>query len=228
MVMKYYIFLLALVLLYKISFSQERKIVTHNLAGNDRMEIYKDPERTVTVLVKGNIETIKKITAANGGAFRFSQGNIASIKIKLKFVSQFLKNPAINQIEIANSHYQPLNDKMILANRTNVISLEDNSCLGYNLFGTGVVVGMIDDGIDYHVRDFQNADSTTRIKYLWDQVFRDSVPHPYGFNYGRQWRASDINAAIFHTGICYSFEDANSHGTIDAGIAAGDGRSEEH
>src|ERR1035441_1947213 len=125
MVMKYYIFLLAFVLLYKMSLSQEKKIVNNNRGSYDRMEIYKDPERTVTVLVKGNIETIKKITAANGGAFRFSQGNIASIKIKLKFVSQFLKNPAINQIEIANSHYQPLNDKMILANRTNVISLEE-------------------------------------------------------------------------------------------------------
>ena len=38
------------------------------------------------------------------------------------------------------------------------------------LYGTGVLVAIIDSGIDYANLDFRNADGTTRIYALWDQT----------------------------------------------------------
>ena len=38
-----------------------------------------------------------------------------------------------------------------------------------NLRGQGVLVAIIDSGIDYANEDFRNEDGTTRIKVLWDQ-----------------------------------------------------------
>lgn len=84
------------------------------------------------------------------------------------------------------------------------------------LTGKGVLVAVIDSGISYYNRDFRNADGTTRIRYLWDQVL------------GREFDAQQINEAL-GTGSRQEAEqlvpsiDTSGHGTAVAGIAAGNG-----
>ena len=41
-----------------------------------------------------------------------------------------------------------------------------------NLRGQGVLVAVIDSGIDFENEDFRNADGTTRIRALWDRSSR--------------------------------------------------------
>ena len=43
---------------------------------------------------------------------------------------------------------------------------------GFNLLGSGVLVGIVDSGIDYSHPDFRNPDGSTRIAY-----FVGSIPH---------------------------------------------------
>ena len=38
------------------------------------------------------------------------------------------------------------------------------------LNGEGVLIAVIDSGIDYQRREFQNADGSTRIRFFWDQT----------------------------------------------------------
>ena len=87
----------------------------------------------------------------------------------------------------------------------------------YNgLTGKGVLVAVIDSGISYWNQDFRNADGTTRILYLLDQVT------------GVEYDKEQINAALA-TGSRLQAEqmipsiDTTGHGTAVAGIAAGNG-----
>ena len=42
----------------------------------------------------------------------------------------------------------------------------------FPLLGKGVLIGIVDSGIDYENPDFRNADGTTRIFALWDQTIQ--------------------------------------------------------
>ncbi|ATY30897.1 S8 family peptidase [Sphingomonas psychrotolerans] len=94
--------------------------------------------------------------------------------------------------------------------------------------GRGIVVAVIDWGIDFAHPDFRNADGSTRLIGLWDQR-ADGVPAPYG--YGRIHRRGEIDRALrsedpFAT-LSYrpSESPQPSHGTHVLGIAAGNGRA---
>ena len=64
----------------------------------------------------------------------------------------------------------------------------------YNLFGKGVLVAIIDSGIDYSHPDFRNEDGTTRIEALWDQSIPGNPPE--GFNIGTLYTREQINEAL--------------------------------
>ncbi len=92
----------------------------------------------------------------------------------------------------------------------------------FNLRGQGVLIGIIDSGIDYLNPIFQNADGTTRIAAIWDQtVFSDNYPE--GIFYGTEYRREQINAALQSEDplALVPTTDEIGHGTMVAGIAAG-------
>lgn len=83
--------------------------------------------------------------------------------------------------------------------------------------GEGVIVGVIDSGLDLDHADFQNEDGTTRVISVWDQTAEGTPPQDY--SYGNECTAAQINA-----GTCPETDD-HGHGTHVAGTAAGNGRS---
>jgi subtilisin family serine protease len=92
----------------------------------------------------------------------------------------------------------------------------------FNLRGQGVLIGILDSGIDYTNPIFQYADGTTRIAALWDQTIVSDVP-PEGMFYGTEYTREQINLALKSenpTEIVPS-KDENGHGTMVAGIAGG-------
>ena len=95
----------------------------------------------------------------------------------------------------------------------------------------GVLVGIVDSGIDYENSDFRNPDGTTRIVALWDQTVQTGTP-PKGFNVGTEFTAEQINAALQVMDRVERYQlvpsrDTSGHGTAVAGIAAGNGRGSE-
>lgn len=95
----------------------------------------------------------------------------------------------------------------------------------YGLTGDGVIVAIIDSGIDYMHQDFRTENGDSRILCLWDQT--GSGPPPEGFDSGTEYSREQINAALQGPNpleIIPSM-DTNGHGTAVAGIAAGNGRA---
>jgi subtilisin family serine protease len=118
--------------------------------------------------------------------------------------------------------------------------------VGSDIDGRGVVVGIVDYGIDWTLPDFCNATGThTRIKALWDQSLTPSGSDksPKEFGYGVEYTEQQINKALelFRHGDETSalsvvrhrpwplrgeeIFDTDGHGTHVTGIACGNGAS---
>lgn len=106
-----------------------------------------------------------------------------------------------------------------------------------NLSGAGVLVAVLDSGIDYKLPEFRKEDGSTRIRYLWDQTL---VPEafsgenngefarhpPAGFQLGVEFDSAQIDRALSAPFSQQQFQqlpsvDTSGHGTAVAGIAAG-------
>lgn len=86
------------------------------------------------------------------------------------------------------------------------------------LLGEGVLVAVIDSGVDYTHPEFLNADGTTRILYYWDQSLPGNPPQ--GFETGTEYNKKQIDAALRLKEPLPS-RDFSGHGTAVMGIAAG-------
>ncbi|MCI9421644.1 MAG: S8 family peptidase [Dorea sp.] len=90
------------------------------------------------------------------------------------------------------------------------------------LQGNGVMVGILDTGIDYRNPLFQNIDGSTRIAGIWDQTIQDG-PFPEGLDYGSEYTEEMINEALRSQNpleVVPSM-DTDGHGTFIASVAAG-------
>ena len=112
--------------------------------------------------------------------------------------------PEVEYIEKPKSlYFERLNGK-----RTScVLSVQDQTT---NLKGKGILVGIIDSGIDFENMEFRNADGTTRLVALWDQSI-DGNP-PGGYLQGSEFTKEDINKYLQNEKIISS---SNPGGIID-------------
>ncbi len=77
------------------------------------------------------------------------------------------------------------------------------------LTGEGVLIAVLDSGIDLRNEEFQKGDGTTRVVYLWDQQA------------GQEYGEEEINALLNAEAPLMPGADVTGHGTAVAGIAAG-------
>ena len=98
----------------------------------------------------------------------------------------------------------------------------------FDLHGRGVLIAILDSGIDYAHPAFLNTDGTSRIVALWDQTIDagKQFSSPDGFFTGSEFTKADIDEALRQSEEADRFRivpsvDVNGHGTAVASIAAG-------
>ena len=109
-----------------------------------------------------------------------------------------------------------------------------NSCLTNiskpvgELSGRGVLLAVIDSGIDYFLPDFQNNEGS-RILFLWDQSLKQEEERgwraPEGFRNGVEFTRAQVNEAVSKQSREEALQivpqqDISGHGTAVAAIAA--------
>ncbi len=152
--------------------------------------------------------------------------SVAVTRINNRYSLVQIPYERINKCEFYDISYSYLPscytlESTFVLTETGVSRVQNNPNLA--LMGTGVLVAIIDSGINYLHPAFLYADNTSRISYIWDQTINNnSVPSPE-FPYGTIYTREDINNALRQP---YPLEivptdDENGHGTAIAGIAAG-------
>ncbi|OGO87999.1 MAG: hypothetical protein A2Y15_03240 [Clostridiales bacterium GWF2_36_10] len=90
-----------------------------------------------------------------------------------------------------------------------------------DLRGSGILVGIVDTGIDYTSNSFRYEDGTTKIQFLFDMTIRTTPPE--GFYIGTEYTKEQIDLAL-QSENPYDIvpsQDTVGHGTFLASIAAG-------
>ena len=116
-------------------------------------------------------------------------------------------------------------DVGLALDRVRVETGVDKVVAALGVSGAGVIVAILDRGIDWESNDFRNDDRTTRIAYIFD-LSDDSGAAAPGNPYGRGtiYTRQQIDQALV-ADTTLATRDAVGHGTTTTGIAAGNGRN---
>ncbi|MBC2902197.1 S8 family serine peptidase [Streptomyces cupreus] len=88
--------------------------------------------------------------------------------------------------------------------------------------GSGVIVGIIDSGVDVTHPSLIGPGGQTRILRLWDQGVSIGQG-PAAYNYGSEWDAAAIGLHFLGSSAALPTVDTTGHGTAVAGIIASNG-----
>ena len=175
------------------------------------------------VLYTGSPQTLQNEFPSS--SFTFLLGNYAIVKISEDDIPSLAAFPQVIYIE----RPRQLFFEIVSARQASCLSaIQENS--SYGLTGKGILISVIDSGIDYAHPDFCNPDKTTRLVALWDQtILADPSAGrfaPAGYSQGTLFSPEQINAALQADTFEQRMElvpstDVTGHGTHLAGIAAG-------
>ncbi|MBA3664423.1 MAG: S8 family peptidase [Bacteroidetes bacterium] len=182
-----------------------------------RLEDRNLPEK-FTILVQGNMIKLQNKASVMSYTVNYFTGNIASVTLDATALGTLLQDKIISYAEFIEPRKRPMNDTMLVRNRIKAVK-QGAAPLSQAYNGSGVLVGIIDTGVDFNHPDLKDASGNTRIKFLWDQVPTSGSTVPMPYNYGIEWTAAQINASVCtHNDLPHY-----GHGTHVTGIAAGNG-----
>ncbi|MFH1017713.1 MAG: S8 family serine peptidase [Pseudomonadota bacterium] len=177
-----------------------------------------DGAEEISFLVRGKVQ--RADLAALGVKVGTQAGPVTTAQAPLSAIPALLNVPGVEAINAANE-LRPLLD--VSASEIGAPAVWGGTQPPYTgLTGNGVVVGIVDTGIDLANPDFRTVDGRTRVKFLWDQSVFGTGPPGLSLCCGKEFTEDQINAGTA-TEI-----DADGHGTHMAGIAAGNGRATGH
>jgi subtilisin family serine protease len=134
-----------------------------------------------------------------------------------KWLDDQVKNKTISDFYFEFAPPSILADSAVVRHKINLV--HQGLDLDTSYTGKGIIVGIVDQGIDFNHPDFKSSNGKTRVLRYWDHTVNAiSPPQPYG--YGTLWDSTAIN-----NGTCTSLETISAHGTSVSGMAVGNARA---
>lgn len=221
-----YFLLVLLWALSTVGFSQQREDFRPSGKGNIALQWHYNQHRhsneKVNLIVHGQKREIARWVIERGGQVKYSFRNTINCWLPVAQVRTFTKLSAVDYIEFSSGQGIILTDQTVINTRSH-LARQGLAPLHKGYTGKGVIVGIIDTGIDFAHPDFQDSLGNTRILAIWDQTLpQDPVLTPQKFGYGQAWDSTAINA-----GNCVHDDPISyfGHGTNVSGVAAGNGLS---
>lgn len=170
---------------------------------------YNPEEQTWELIVKysGSLDAVREL----GALVEEMRNEYAILTVKESLIPAISALPQIEYIEKPKRLFFAINQ----AKAASCVNLLQEA--PPYLSGRGVLIAILDSGIDYFHEAFRREDGTTRILELWDQTKN------------RIYTEEEINRALESGSRAaarqmVSSSDVSGHGTAVAGIAAGDSR----
>ncbi len=213
-----------------------KRFLTHIESNVKKAQLFKRPLTFSKSLMKeflikkiNNDLVVRSLILVNSGLYeaRLSDfgitinskiGNIWTVKIPVRSLSQLGKIKGLDFIEIDT----PVKTRLDSARADTKVDLVHNGTgLSQTYTGEGVIVGVIDTGLDFTHPTLQDQNGNLRLTHVWDQADDSGTP-PDGYSYGSEYNVNTILAAQGDTEA-----DEGSHATHVTGIAAGSGNGSD-
>lgn len=198
-------------------FAQEEKTII-NLQLNEYLKQAAGNE-FMHLLIEANSARFEEDALQLGAKIKVKQEHYYSISIPVKKVRLLAASDYIKRIDFQLDQPHFLGDTMLINN--NVVKIHQGfTPLNQPYNGEGILLGIIDSGIDYNHPDFQDSLGRTKILAIWDQNKGVSTNTPSQYGYGQAWDSAAINAQIAnHDDPANQF----GHGSMVSGAAASSG-----
>ncbi len=183
-----------------------------------RFEDYlKDNPSTLTSFTVPNSISNKQFLEKEKVKIKYETPNWLFIQSRPDWINQQRLNGTIDKFYFEFAPPISLGDSAVFRHKINLI--HQGVSLDTSYTGKGVIVGIVDEGIDFNHPDFKLSNGKTRVLRYWDHTTNNGAI-PEGYGYGIVWDKTQID-----NGQCTSLETGTAHGTTVSGMAVGNGRA---
>lgn len=201
-----------------------------------------EPRARVFVRFRGDPERLRAL----GVNVRSVAGDVLTADVPLSLLYEMDQHPDVVFVELSRPLKRTLEESipLIEANKLHTATcassdptavlcpLTATGDVDCAVRGEGVIVGLVDAGLDFRHPDFyDSAAGSVRVLGIWDQSAASdpAFPPPPSYGYGRLYTRAQLDADLLSGSlgsvVPYRAPEA-AHGTHVAGIAAGNGTQE--
>jgi subtilisin family serine protease len=162
------------------------------------------------ILTEDPTQTARAVERA-GGHVGTNAGDVMTVRVPADRILEVAGDASVRRVEGGRAVQARL-DKVVTEVGADAVH-EGKAPLSMRYTGRGVIVGVVDLGLDFAHQAFWTRERRSRVVALWDQT-TEGTP-PAGYRYGTVCTTSDIER-----GAC-EHRSTEGHGTHVTGIAAG-------
>jgi len=173
---------------------------------------------TMTLLITSRdpLSSSQRTTLSSLGTISSSTGRVTVLQVDSSSLVKLSTLEFVSDTNLPRS-FRPTLDMSVPDVGASYVHQTVEDKYGSAVDGSGVLIGIIDTGVDLSHPDLKFANGTSKVVYLWDQTASGDPPD--GFTYGAECSWAEINR-----GECLE-RDTFDHGTHVASIAAGSGQA---